>query len=1040
LTEPLSYPERKRIDSEFEKIKQLTQTDIAEFSKFLKHIPIEPYLIPLVRNGKDPDVPKGESWKDPKYKLTVEQAQERLAHGFNVGVVATGKDLVLFDHDAPEKYTFPKETLTVKTRSGKLHKYFLNDGSVKNADGKGQYAKCGEVRAEWKYVVAPGSYVPSDNESGDGVYRVIVEKELSPLCSEELPKEFQPSIVNNSTTQITAVNMAGSFRNQYGWSLEDLRVRDEKLDELLKNSDSGYPSASEADMATLSKLLYWGYMESEAVNILQFFRDREKLKRKDYLEMTLSKIGKTDTIADHVNVKLWKPTQQPLLEKAGERGLIKETKTKHKESVTQETEEEKSLTHVNMIEAPDLAGKPVAVEAMVSSTSTAYLVPSILEAVVIDKEGNEDNCTIEIGERNPDNLKFVGINEDVKFRRLRRLVTESGKVRLEEKAWRTIYRLRVRPPVFTLEKRGDTIFDEKGFEYKAYDIFVAASEPMVFQPSSLVRLNGIVLPNPRNQSITLLVYRVEFPEEVHVFNLKNLDRLKEKFNGCNVQERKDWILGNFAKYSQVVERNNLAYAGLLAFFTPLYVTLNNETQKGWGNITFLGDTTTAKSETMRKLILLLRFGTLITAETASAVGLVGTAIQLDEGGWCVDWGFLVLMDQRLLAVDGAHKLSFAQWAALSEAERSGVVTIAKAAKNTAYARTRQIKIANAVDRESDKFSTRSLGSFVYSAQALATVFDKTGIARLDLVVFADQRDVNASEVNKLLASDYDEDVLLLGDVLRWCWSNTAEVQFTDDAQNELLNEATNLYEKFFAESVPLVSIDMKWKLARLSSSLAFLTLSTDDYRTVTVTKEHIEEIARFITEEYSKAGLNTLAQEDKFETLTTDDAEALITLIISKCENSLEREQVEDILKFIVLRGRVTRDQLMTQFGLAEKNQLRPLLATLSSEKMLRSGRGLYPTSKAVQCYKILISSKLPRLPSLPNMEKTPLKNMTEKPAQKSGPFSPDLGNHGNLGKGLCAHCHGPLGVLFARDDENKPICTMCERVMLKTREGATEQ
>jgi predicted transcriptional regulator YdeE len=45
---------------------------------------------------------------------------------------------------------------------------------------------------------------------------------------------------------------------------------------------------------------------------------------------------------------------------------------------------------------------------------------------------------------------------------------------------------------------------------------------------------------------------------------------------------------------------------------------------------------------------------------------------------------------------------------------------------------------------------------------------------------------------------------------------------------------------------------MKWKLARLSAALAFLTLSTEDYTKVTVTKEHVNLVAKFIQEEYSK--------------------------------------------------------------------------------------------------------------------------------------------------------------------------------------------
>ena len=58
-----------------------------------------------------------------------------------------------------------------------------------------------------------------------------------------------------------------------------------------------------------------------------------------------------------------------------------------------------------------------------------------------------------------------------------------------------------------------------------------------------------------------------------------------------------------------------------------------------------------------------------------------------------------------------------QWAALAESERSGVVNIAKVAKDTAYARTRQIKIANPIDPESNRYESKSLGEFYYPALA-----------------------------------------------------------------------------------------------------------------------------------------------------------------------------------------------------------------------------------------------------------------------------------------------------------------------------------
>jgi hypothetical protein len=525
--------------------------------------------------------------------------------------------------------------------------------------------------------------------------------------------------------------------------------------------------------------------------------------------------------------------------------------------------EPKTLSHLNMIEAPDLAGNPLIVEALVCSTSLAYLAPKEVTATGENKDGDPAGLKATFAAEDPVNIKLVGVNEDVKHRRLRRVFSGLRNVVLKEEAWRTIYLIRVRPPVFTLEKRGEKIVDEKGFEYKTFDVYVAADHPLTFQASALVRLEAIPLGSPKSQKTVLLATRVEFPEETGRFDVAKLKQLKVKMDSLgSVKGRIAWILAEFEKLSGLVGRRNLAYAGFLTFFSPLWIVLNGDTQRGWGVTIFMGDTTTGKSETLLKLIALLKGGMLVTAETASQVGLTGTATQLEKEGWFVDWGFLVLCDRKFLGIDGVHKLSLSCWASLAEAERSGVVTIAKAAKDSAYARTRQIKIANPVDREAGKWQTKALADFLYPCQALPTVLDKTGIARLDLAVFAGSGDVKPEEVNIPMAERPDPDLELLAEALRWCWNGTARIKFTDEAINEILASATELYNTFYTQSIPIVSMDMKWKLARLSAALATLTLSTDDFTSVWVDAEHVREVAAFLKDEYGKAGLNTLAQEE----------------------------------------------------------------------------------------------------------------------------------------------------------------------------------
>jgi hypothetical protein len=289
----------------------MIQTSSCEFEKFLKLLPYSPTLIPIFANDKVPDIPSGESWKDQKHQLTVEQAFQRLEQGQNVGVVAVDW-LVIVDLDKPNKYILPIETLTVETRNGALHKYFINGGDIENAVGKNTLAKCGEVRAHWQYVLAPGSYVPKDADADNnatGLYHIIKELPLTTLHKKDLPADFVPTETENKTLTKEALKKPVTQRNKYGWSLEDIRKRDTRLDTLLRGCDIPYPSASEADMATLSRLLFWDFEENEAVELLKTHRYRDKLKRDDYIVGTLQKISMKKHISDMVDPKKWTPTK-----------------------------------------------------------------------------------------------------------------------------------------------------------------------------------------------------------------------------------------------------------------------------------------------------------------------------------------------------------------------------------------------------------------------------------------------------------------------------------------------------------------------------------------------------------------------------------------------------------------------------------------------------------------------------------------------------------------------------------------------------------
>jgi len=611
-----------------------------------------------------------------------------------------------------------------------------------------------------------------------------------------------------------------------------------------------------------------------------------------------------------------------------------------------------SLRHINDIEDPALCGKLVEVEALISSNSIAMIVPTKLLAI---GRGVSESRDFYAGATSLP-LDLAGVPNERKFSVYRRNFPTLKGVEYKEDDYRELYRIIVRAPIFNLTKDEEgRLLDEEGREYKSHEIYLISEKPEDFQPSTLIRVTGWVLPHPRTGKPVILSIKWEFPEKIEAYDIEKLRRLKMKLDSFgSVREKVEWILTEFVKYSGIVNRRNVALCDLLTYFTPLWLRFDGDVQRGWGNTAIIGDTTSGKSETFRKMQRLLGAGTYLTAETASQVGLTGAAVQTEGQGWFIDWGFLVLEDRRLLCVDGSQKLTAGNWASLAEAERLGCVSIAKAAKAQAPARTRQIKIANPVDEERGKYSTKEMKSFLHAAQALGTVFDKTSIARLDLAVFVREEDVQPEEVNTERSGAPDPDLQLLREALKWAWSGR-KMEFDEGSIKELFARSTDLYEKFHVEDLPLVTIDQKYKLARLSAALAALTLSTDDLSTLKVTKEHVDYVADFMDREYTAAGFHVLAEEDKHEVLSEEEAKGLLSAIATSALGSEgEAEMVKAIISFIVTQGRVTQEQLKARFSLAEKNELRPLIAQLETQGLIKRGNGFYSTAKSIQLVRVL--------------------------------------------------------------------------------------
>jgi hypothetical protein len=519
-----------------------------------------------------------------------------------------------------------------------------------------------------------------------------------------------------------------------------------------------------------------------------------------------------------------------------------------------------------------------------------------------------------------------------------------------------VYRLRVRPHVTSLITQDGKIIDEEsGIEYKFYDIYLMGRHATL-EPGSVYQIMGRVIPDPRSQKVTLFATSLAKDASAE-YDLQKIRELRDHLSGMSVEDRAGWLVNNFQRYSKIRKRRDVILADFLTFFSRTYIEFDGkEYERGWLILTLIGDSTTGKSEIVKKMIRLLGGGQYVVAETASMVGLSATATQTTNG-WFVEWGPLVLGDRRLIAIDGAQKLTKRDWSTLAEAQRLGLVRLVKAAKGEAPARTRTTIIANPVNLESYEKSTKEMGGFLYPYTALATIMDIQSMARLDLAVFVNAGDVTAEDINATVEEEPDPCLANLKDLRSFVWEGRYNIEYDSEFVDAVHRHATNLYRKFHVSSVPLVSIDMKYKLVRLSTALALATCSLKDdassFNTIVVTKEHVDYVASFLDGVYTKAGLHEGARKEKDGDVDQDQVQEIIGKICEKI--GADKDKVTEILKWMGLQASFSLDQLKTAFNLAEKNELKPLVSMLQTEGIISRGRGFVMTAKGVKVVKLLL-------------------------------------------------------------------------------------
>lgn len=175
-----------------------------------------------------------------------------------------------------------------------LHIYalgFVPDGGNRSPVGDGEI----ELYDQGRYFTVTGEHVEGTPENVEQRNSALKEIHTEYISDENGGDDS----TQTSTTDVDVTEADGSlsFETSHGDALSELRDRDEKLDRLLTMlNPGGYGGdTSRADLATASKLWFWGFDERQISQILRTYRSREKVReRDDYLKMTIGKAKSGD--------------------------------------------------------------------------------------------------------------------------------------------------------------------------------------------------------------------------------------------------------------------------------------------------------------------------------------------------------------------------------------------------------------------------------------------------------------------------------------------------------------------------------------------------------------------------------------------------------------------------------------------------------------------------------------------------------------------------------------------------------------------------
>jgi hypothetical protein len=357
----------------------------------------------------------------------------------------------------------------------------------------------------------------------------------------------------------------------------------------------------------------------------------------------------------------------------------------------------------------------------------------------------------------------------------------------------------------------------------------------------------------------------------------------------------------------------------------------------------LGDTRTGKSETSRALKALYEFGEVVPLKTSTVASLIGGT---DDKLKKTKLGVLPRYHKELVVMEEFSGAPVEFIKTLTEIRSSSMVKIYRVAGDVqAPCKIRMITISNPVSESGNLMTLSSYPNGVEPINEL--IRSPEDIARYDAFILVPQVEELSNPFKDKVDESQKIDAKHYRNKSKWVKSlNSDNVIIDKELGSYIFNKGIEL-NKLFESSFTVFGSETDKKIARLASALATMLVSSDDYKNIKVTQEHVDYIVNFIKNLYDNHvfRLKEFADEEKSYKVVDDND-----------TKELERIYPNNVtfIDFLANTSKVNRNELQTVSGLG-KDDFNRIFNVLVSRRFIKMARDqVSPTVKFRNTYRIM--------------------------------------------------------------------------------------